>query len=205
MKKRHFLLLLVIVLLLSAVSSTWGYHKTASPVVNRISTKKSGVTMREVFNPADKWLPGETKEKQVSFSNSGELPQVIRFKCESTWSESTLNGITDAPVLNLSLQPTIQFSDRENWLQVGEWYYYKKTLQPGETTPDAISAVKFGSELTNGGYDDGKEDYSNKRYTLTVIMEALDVNQIETEADWGMTFTAADDGALTWSASNQTP
>ena len=204
MKKRHFLLLLVIVLLLSAVSSTWGYHKTASPVVNRISTKKSGVTMREVFNPADKWLPGETKEKQVSFSNSGELPQVIRFKCESAWSESTLNGIADAPVLILKQKPTIQFSDKENWKQVGEWYYYKKALQPGETTPDAISSIKFGSELTNGGYD-GKEDYSNKRYTLTVIMEALDVNQIETEAGWGMTFTAAADGVLTWSASNQTP
>lgn len=204
MKKRHFLLLLVIVLLLSAVSSTWGYHKTASPVVNRISTKKSGVTMREVFNPADKWLPGETKEKQVSFSNSGELPQVIRFKCESTWSERSKVVGADAAVLTLPLQPTIQFSDRENWKQVGEWYYYKKALQPGETTPDAISAIKFGSELTNGGYD-GKKDYSNKRYTLTVIMEALDVNQIETEAGWGMTFTAAADGVLTWSASNQTP
>ena len=204
MKKKHFLLLLVIVLPLSAVSSTWGYHKTASPVVNRISTKKSGVTMREVFNPADKWLPGETKEKQVSFSNSGELPQVIRFKCESAWSVSALNGIADAPVLTLSLQPTIQFSDTENWQQVGEWYYYKKALQPSAVTENAISAVKFGSELTNGGYD-GKEDYSNKRYTLTVIMEALDVNQIETEAGWGMTFTAAADGVLTWSASNQTP
>lgn len=204
MKKRHFLLLLVIVLLLSAVSSTWGYHKTASPVVNRISTKKSGVTMREVFNPADKWLPGETKEKQVSFSNSGELPQVIRFKCESTWSERSEVVGADAPVLTLTRKPTIQFSDMENWKQVGEWYYYKKTLQPGETTPDAISAIKFGSELTNGGYD-GKKDYSNKRYTLTVIMEALDVNQIETEAGWGMTFTAAADGVLKWSASNQTP
>lgn len=204
MKKRHFLLLLVIVLLLSAVSSTWGYHKTASPVVNRISTKKSGVTMREVFNPADKWLPGETKEKQVSFSNSGELPQVIRFKCESAWSESTLNGIADAPVLTLMQEPMIQFSDTGNWQQVGEWYYYKKALQPGAVTENAISAIKFGSELTNGGYD-GKEDYSNKRYTLTVIMEALDVNQIETEAGWGMTFTAAADGVLTWSASNQTP
>lgn len=204
MKKRHFLLLLVIVLLLSAVSSTWGYHKTASPVVNRISTKKSGVTMREVFNPADKWLPGETKEKRVSFSNSGELPQVIRFKCESAWSESTLNGIADAPVLTLTQKPTIQFSDTKNWQQVGDWYYYKKALQPGAVTENAISAVKFGSELTNGGYD-GKKDYSNKRYTLTVIMEALDVNQIETEAGWGMTFTAAADGVLTWSASNQTP
>lgn len=204
MKKRHFLLLLVIVLLLSAVSSTWGYHKTASPVVNRISTKKSGVTMREVFNPADKWLPGETKEKQVSFSNSGELPQVIRFKCESAWSESTLNGIADAPVLTLMQEPMIQFSDTGNWQREGDWYYYKKALQPGAVTKKAISAVKFGSELTNGGYD-GKEDYSNKRYTLTVIMEALDVNQIETEAGWGMTFTAAADGVLTWSASNQTP
>lgn len=204
MKKRHFLLLLVIVLLLSAVSSTWGYHKTASPVVNRISTKKSGVTMREVFNPADKWLPGETKEKQVSFSNSGELPQVIRFKCESAWSERSEVVGADATVLTLTQKPTIQFSDTKNWQQVGEWYYYKKALQPGAVTENAISAVKFGSELTNGGYD-GKQDYSNKRYTLTVIMEALDVNQIETEAGWGMTFTAAADGVLTWSASNQTP
>lgn len=193
MRKKYFLFLLAAVLVLGAVGGTLGYYKNSAGVTNRISTKESGVTLREVFNPADHWLPGETKEKQVSFSNSGDVPQVIRFQYTGKWSDSS-----GTPLPGLTVQPTVNLANTGNWEEIDGWYYYKKVLQPNDVTANVIKSVTFDKSLTNGGYD-GKADYSDKRYTLTVTVESLSANTTETVAGWHMTFTDSG-GTLTWSA-----
>lgn len=191
MRKKYFLFLLAAVLVLGAVGGTLGYYKNSAGVTNRISTKESGVTLREVFNPADHWLPGETKEKQVSFSNSGDVPQVIRFQYTGEWSDSS-----GTPLPGLTVQPTVNLAGTGNWEEIDGWYYYKKVLQPNDVTANVIKSVTFDKSLTNGGYD-GKTDYSGKRYTLTVTVESLSANTTETVAGWHMTFTDSG-GTLTW-------
>lgn len=193
MRKKYFLFLLAAVLVLGAVGGTLSYYKNSAGVTNRISTKESGVTLREVFNPADHWLPGETKEKQVSFSNSGDVPQVIRFQYTGKWSDSS-----GTPLPGLTVQPTVNLANTGNWEEIDGWYYYKKVLQPNDVTANVIKSVTFDKSLTNGGYD-GKADYSGKRYTLTVTVESLSANTTETVAGWHMTFTDSG-GTLTWSA-----
>lgn len=191
MRKKYFLFLLVAVLVLGAAGGTLGYYKSSAGVTNRISTKESGVTLREVFNPADHWLPGETKEKQVSFSNSGDVPQVIRFQYTGKWSDSSGASLPEPAV-----PPTVNLADTGNWEKIGDWYYYKKVLQHAAVTANVIKSVTFDKSLTNGGYD-GKTDYSGKRYALTVTMESLSANTTETVAGWNMTFTDSG-GTLTW-------
>ena len=191
MRKKYFLFLLAAVLVLGAAGGTLGYYKSSASVTNRISTKESGVTLREVFNPADHWLPGETKEKQVSFSNSGDVPQVIRFQYTGKWSDSSGASLPEPAV-----PPTVNLADTGNWEKIGDWYYYKKVLQPAAVTANVIKSVTFDKSLTNGGYD-GKTDYSGKRYALTVTMESLSANTTETVAGWNMTFTDSG-GTLTW-------
>lgn len=191
MRKKYFLFLLVAVLVLGAAGGTLGYYKSSAGVTNRISTKESGVTLREVFNPADHWLPGETKEKQVSFSNSGDVPQVIRFQYTGKWSDSSGASLPEPAV-----PPTVNLADTGNWEKIGDWYYYKKVLQPAAVTANVIKSITFDKSLTNGGYD-GKTDYSGKRYALTVTMESLSANTTETVAGWNMTFTDSG-GTLTW-------
>lgn len=193
MRKKYFLFLLAAVLVLGAVGGTLGYYKNSAGVTNRISTKESGVTLREVFNPADHWLPGETKEKKVSFSNSGDVPQVIRFQYTGKWSDSS-----GTPLPGLTVQPTVNLTNTGNWEEIDGWYYYKKVLQPNDVTANVIESVTFDKSLTNGGYD-GKADYSGKRYTLTVTVESLSANTTETVAGWHMTFTDSG-GTLTWHA-----
>ena len=191
MRKKFFLFLLAAVLVLGAAGGTLGYYKSSAGVTNRISTKESGVTLREVFNPADHWLPGETKEKQGSFSNSGDVPQVIRFQYTGKWSDSSGASLPEPAV-----PPTVNLADTGNWEKIGDWYYYKKVLQPAAVTANVIKSVTFDKSLTNGGYD-GKTDYSGKRYALTVTMESLSANTTETVAGWNMTFTDSG-GTLTW-------
>lgn len=191
MRKKYFLFLLAAVLVLGAVGGTLGYYKNSAGVTNRTSTKESGVTLREVFNPADHWLPGETKEKQVSFSNSGDVPQVIRFQYTGTWSDSSGTSLPEPAV-----PPTVKLADTGNWTKIDDWYYYKKVLQPNDVTANVIESVTFDKSLTNGGYD-GKTDYSGKRYTLTVTVESLSANTTETVAGWNMTFSVSGD-TLTW-------
>lgn len=191
MRKKYFLFLLVAVLVLGAAGGTLGYYKSSAGVTNRISTKESGVTLREVFNPADHWLPGETKEKQVSFSNSGDVPQVIRFQYTGEWCNSSGTSLPEPAV-----PPTVKLADTGNWTKIDDWYYYKKVLQPNDVTANVIESVTFDASLTNGGYD-GKTDYSGKRYTLTVTVESLSANTTETVAGWSMTFSVSGD-TLTW-------
>lgn len=191
MRKKYFLFLLAAVLVLGAAGGTLSYYKSSAGITNRISTKESGVTLREVFNPADHWLPGETKEKQVSFSNSGDVPQVIRFQYTGEWSNSS-----GAPLPELTVPPTVNLADAGNWEEIDGWYYYKKVLQPAAVTANVIESVTFDKSLTNGGYD-GKADYSGKRYALTVTVESLSANTTETVAGWNMTFTDSG-GTLTW-------
>lgn len=197
MRKKYFLFLLAAVLVLGAAGGTLSYYKSSAGVTNRISTKESGVTLREVFNPADHWLPGETKEKQVSFSNSGDVPQVIRFQYTGKWSDSS-----GTPLPELTVPPTVNLADTDNWTKIGDWYYYKKVLQPAAVTANVIESVTFDKSLTNGGYD-GKTDYSGKRYALTVTMESLSANTTETVAGWNMTFTVSG-GTLTWQSATAT-
>ena len=197
MKKRHFLLLLVFVLALGMVGGALAYYQSTLHVQNRLTTKESGVTMKEIFNPADQWVPGETKQKEVSFGNVGLVDQVIRFRVIEKWSTNsgtawTYQGSYSPPPVTIHYTAAVA----ADWSEIDGWYYYKKPLKPGGEEPRVIDQLSFSKALANGGYS-SVDDFSDKRYSLTVEMEALDVNSAETQAAWQMTFTQSGN-TLTW-------
>lgn len=160
---------------------------------NVMSTKTSAVNMQEIFNPNDKWFPGETKQKEVRFGNTGETDQVMRYKYEATWTDEATGEVFPATISDV----TIGWCNTDQWTLIGDWYYYKSILEPGEVTDLVMESVTFSPELSNGSYTDAT-DYSNKSYTLTITMEALPVDSDVTAATWGVTFTQSD-SSISWS------
>jgi alternate signal-mediated exported protein len=209
-KRGRIVLLLIFALAVGAVGGTWAsYYHTSKNVQNRLTTRESGVTLKEVFNPADQWVPGEDKQKEVSFGNIGQSDQVIRFKTTEIWYDNngTPGSLNDdvpwAYTGTYDPQPAVIHYTSEvtglnaAWVKIGDYYYYKKILAAETDTPLVIDSVSFSSAISNAG-PGAPDDFSNKRYSLSVQMESLDVNTIETAAGWNMTFSQSGN-ALTWS------
>lgn len=217
MKRKKFKLraglLLAFLVLSLGIGGSYAYYSAVSDARNQVITKGSEVFLQEVFNKDDQWLPGETKKKAVHFGNQGGRDQVIRFQVIEAWydNKGTPGNLADDVLWNYtgSYSPkpaqinwTSEVTGGTVWKKIGNWYYYTKVLKAasaGSTvyTPDVISGVTFSPALSNAG-PGAREDFSNKRYSLTIQMESLDVNTDITKEAWKMTFTQAG-GALTWS------
>ena len=218
MKKRKKKILPLLVLSVSVIGTilggTYAYYASVSDVQNQMITKGSEVFLRELFNKDDYWVPGETKEKAVSFGNQSDLDQVIRFKVTEKWydNKGTPANLSDdtvwTPVGTYSPPPVVINWTSEvtggTWVKIGDWYYYTKVFASGSKssptlTPDVISSVTFSPSISNAG-PGAVDDFSDKRYSLLVEMETLDVNTDMTKEAWHMTFLESGSN-LTWSVS----
>lgn len=209
-KKRYLLLPVVFALALGVIGGTWASYHSSLDVQNRLATQESGVTLKEVFNPSDQWVPGEDKQKEIYFGNVGEADQVIRFKITEAWydNKGTPDNLADDVLWNYTgtydpLPAVVNYTSEIKgpnaaWVKKGDYYYYTKVLTAGSDTPLVIDSVSFSNAISNAG-PGAPDDFSNKRYSLSVQMETLDVNTTETIAGWGMSFTQ-NGSSLTWSA-----
>ncbi len=213
-KRITVLVLSMLILSVFKIAGSVAYHNTAVALQNQLAVKGSGVMLNEVFNPRDRWLPGETKEKEVNFGNCGNFDQVLRFKVTESWfhNNGTPDNLSDdtpftwtgsyapAPaVINWTSEIS---GPGANWVQIGGWYYYthifEKQSGPAPTlTANVIESVSFSNAISNS--DPGFPDsFADKRYSLVVQMETLDVDSALTKAEWGMQFTQSGND-LSWS------
>ena len=218
LKKRwiHIVLLLFLAagVAVPTIAGTYSYYTSSSDAQNRIITKGSGVYLQEVFNPDDLWLPGETKKKEVHFGNHSELDQVIRFKVTEAWYDNngTPDDLSDDILLpatwwagSYSPAPavinwTTEITGGVEWVKIENWYYYTKILTKAgggnPVTLPVINSVTFSNVISNAG-PGALDDFSDKRYSLTIQMESLDVSTIMTTEAWGVAFSESG-GRLTW-------
>jgi len=186
----------------TAIGTTLAFYSGGGNLKNDLGTKESSVYLEEEFSPNDKWLPGETKEKEVKFGNDGEKDQVIRFKVELQWLNKS-NG-TWTPAASNPVKINYAASLTANWdnsfLGSDGWYYYKKVLPAGGSTPVVMESVTFSPELANAINDEYLDDFTSTTYRITVYMEGVDVNTDVTKAAWTKNFTESG-GNLTWSNS----
>ena len=195
----------------TAIGTTLAFYSGGGDLKNNLGTKESSVYLEEEFKPDDKWLPGETKQKQVKFGNDGEVNQVIRFKVVREWLDEDGETWNLAPI-GLEANPvtvnwnTSLTTDWDNSFLDSDgngWYYYKKILPPN--TPEAnkavvMDSVTFKRGLSNTTSTAYPNDFSDTTYRIKVVMEGVDVNTAVTTAAWGKTFTQSG-GILTWSDS----
>ena len=178
------------------IRSTYAYYSSMGSLRNTLTTTDSSIYLRELFYPKDQWLPGETKTKEVNFGNGGESSQVIRFRVETQWRDSSN---TDwVPLEESPVEINWTESRAKDWTKIlsadgKEWYYYDYVLLTGDETPVVMDSVVFSQSLSNDSY---AEDFTNTTCRVVVYLESLMVNTEIAGAEWGVTFEG--EGALTW-------
>lgn len=197
-RSKILIFLVCLILIVMAVGTTMAFYSNKGGSLNNVvTTTGSEVYLQELFNPADHWLAGETKEKKVNFANVGERNQVIRFRVEIQ-EKNKSNG--DWVPTTKKLVTINWRSDLENkWSDFDDdngWYYYNEVLVAEAETEAVMESVTFSSTISN---DDMAPLDGPIIYRIIVYMEALDVNSTIVSDEWAKTFELIGDTTLQWS------
>lgn len=101
-------------------------------------------------------LPGYAYTKSVTVQNTGAYPIYVRGKTSCIITLSPENAGRESEI-DYSL--VIADIDTENWIFRDGYYYYKKPLLRGETTPTLLNSVSFSTDMDNM-YQEGKVDFT---------------------------------------------
>lgn len=163
MKKKILLLCLILALLSMASAGTYAYYNKSVIATNTVTTGSVDMIIHETGAdgapyPTDPVviLPGDVVSKVVKVENSGNQPMYLRVKLTP--------GVNDPA---LSAQDCIRMDiNHTDWTARDGYYYYNKTLNPGEITPALFTEVTFvGEKVTNA--------YLGKLFSLDVAAFAV--------------------------------
>lgn len=215
---------LIVAFTLLVVTSIFGFgnvyawlsnQNTASNIIN---TPVAEVAIVEGNTPEDLdgWTPqniswGNDVLKYVRFSNTGQSTMLIRATYAQTWKSGTayLSNLAkiDSGYVNVA-EPHWTISGFTNnslwWYNTNDgWYYYRKILEPGESTDVVMDKVTFISPEPPG--------YNGAEYSILFRLESCQYssnpeneNQLASWKTFGTTYTVSS-GTLTWSTNQPTP
>lgn len=175
MKKRAFVAAVIYICFCLCVSSTFAYFTDETKTHNIITSggidieivektlNENGVETAFPKDGMKNIMPGSTVSKIVSVENVGSSEAWIRVKADADITSS------DSEKLPTTLQDgtsVITFDVESDWI-AGEdgYYYYAKTVAPGEKTAVLFSEVAFAVGMTN--------EYQNCTANLTVTAQAV--------------------------------
>jgi len=195
MKQRKSVIALLLVAIIGIVGLTFAYFANSTEVENIFTTKEYGTTYTEQFVSPDNWLPGDTTNKTITATNTGQVDQAVRISLSQEWVSH--NGDTLALSKNGVTAAVLNLANTSDWTKVGDYYYYNYKLAPGETTTSFLESVTFNKDIelddtctesvnngvrTNSCNSSG-DDYDNATYTLTLTIETVQYNKYASA--WG--------------------
>ena len=191
-------IIILLVLCIGLVGITIAFFSNSTILDNLFSTKEYGTTYTETFVSPDNWLPGDTTDKTVTVTNSGEVDEAVRISYTENWSthnNGTLNGWIhpDGTKSNHTIEQELSIDERvailnfantSDWTYNNGYYYYNYKLAPNEKTFSFLESVTFNPktklddtcETTIGegtrtiSCSSSGSDYDNATYTLTLTL-----------------------------------
>ena len=91
-------------------------------------------------------LPGFSVNKTVKFRNTGDYPLYVRVNIDY---EITLSDKESGREDEINYSLISADIDSENWIMVGEYYYYKHVLNKGQSTEALMDYLTFSEEMDN--------------------------------------------------------
>ena len=195
MKQRKSVIALLLVAIIGIVGLTFAYFANSTEVENIFTTKEYGTTYTEQFVSPDNWLPGDTTNKTITATNTGQVDQAVRISLSQEWVSH--NGDTLALSKNGVTAAVLNLANTSDWTKVGDYYYYNYKLAPGETTTSFLESVTFNKDIelddtctesVNNGVrtiscNSSGDDYDNATYTLTLTIETVQYDKYASA--WG--------------------
>lgn len=158
--------------------STYAAYTVASNTYNYVTTPAFGADIVENYvQPPDGVYPGQDVTKEVSVSNTGTTPELVRISLEKRIGHLGEDGnvVNDE---SLDLDKMILNTDTESWeLRDDGWYYYKDVLEPGGETTKLLKSFSLEEGLT--------DDYQSLDCQIVVNAETIQFGG-GSEAVWGI-------------------
>ncbi len=173
---------------LTVIGSTLAYFTTSDEIINNFKSGKYQTTINESFTSPEAWAPGDTIQKNVKVTNTGDVPIAVRASYTEKWIDSNGNEMSLNDT-NGNTAAIINFNS--GWVKDSDGYYYygskgnKTPVDPTKDTNSFIDSVTFNSNinasLSKTVSDDGKTitytsdgtGYDNARYILTVRIDTI--------------------------------
>ena len=91
-------------------------------------------------------MPGVATERSLEIKNKGNLPTYVRV---SLTPEITLSERESANADKIDTD-VVEFEiNKDYWIELGEYYYYKMPVRPGEKTEPLYTSVTFSDNADN--------------------------------------------------------
>ena len=178
--KIRILVVALVATLITLMSQTsLAYYQTIGKATNVVTSGDIRFIIHEMTDQGTEFpkegvyiIPGDVVSKEVSIESDCDHPFYLRVKLVYGM-DSTELSTEECFKLNIN---------EEHWQLHDGWYYYKDTVDPGETTPNVFSHVEIvGSKVDSS--------YIGKTLLLTVKAQAVQSeNNPITDGD---TFTAS--------------
>lgn len=193
--KKIWMILGMLTLLI--LGSTFAYFQKSESIDNRFKSAEAKIYLNEKFNPNDRWVPGEEKQKEVRFGNDGKIDSLLRVRF--TPILKTKDGKEDEEAAkDFKLNFADDFS--QNFTKKGEWYYYNKVLSPDQMTDITLKSVTISDEIGNDEHGIAK-DYSQALYDVKIegeLIQASLASEAASSMGWGLTPTVTNK-QVSWS------
>lgn len=190
-------MLILGMLTLLVVGIIFAFFQKSESIDNKFQTAEAKINLTEKFDPNDRWVPGEEKQKEVRFGNEGTVASVLRVKFTPVLKLE--NGTEDTEATK---EFKLNFAEnfQENWTDGGDgWYYYNKILAPDQMTDITLKSVTISDQIGNDEH--GIEtDYSGASYDVKIAGELLQASLASEAAEymkWGLIPSVTKD-VVTW-------
>ena len=168
-KGKILLLILLFVILFGSLSLTFTYYVMEENTKSVITfgnlklqleelTFKNGEYVKVNDNDSIDITNEKILSRIVKVKNVGKNPFYLRLKLNFS-GQSKNNSVVDGNNL-------INIDINENWEKKGEYYYYKKALNPKEETTELMKEIKFDNKKI-------LKNYQGSKFKLEIIAEAV--------------------------------
>lgn len=160
--KKKKLIIITTVLIASICFASTAFFVSTDKTRNVFKVAKYEIDTKENFKQSKEWKTKSIK-KEVWSENNGTLPAYVRIKVVPFWKSGLPVMYDDKRTIQL------EFSNSKLWKKIGDYYYYKKILKPGEKTENLIDGVKVNADLLESNKDYNIKDLSVDVFTDSII------------------------------------
>ena len=140
--KNNLFTQITIILLFCSVTGTIAYMIKQSSITNEFIMGEVKTQIIENFDSNNK------TKKDVNIKNIGNVPAYIRATIVISWKDNEGKVLGEIPEENVDY--SIKFSESSNWIKEEDgYYYYKKQIEPNESTEILIEECKQLKEYDN--------------------------------------------------------
>ena len=149
MKRKLLILSLLVILAALTAAGTLAYYTDSARTHNVITSGKVNIDLLEwadkehnkLFKDKTGVMPGTKVTKIVEVENTGTGAAFVRLRVETE--------VLSAEGQKMGPKHVSLDFNQTDWIYQDGYYYYARSLQPGETTVPLFTAVTFAAEMGN--------------------------------------------------------